>query len=98
MDYLYMGAQIRSRRRELGRTQEWLAERANVSTSFIGHIERGSRKASLETLAKISLALGVKMDMLALPPHDGQALDGYTEEQLSRARKLLTIALEMSRT
>lgn len=98
MDYQYMGAQIRKRRRELGRTQEWLAEKANVSASFIGHIERGSRKASLETLAKISLALGVKMDMLALPPHDGQTLDGYTEEQLSRARKLLIIAIELSRT
>lgn len=98
MDYLYMGAQIRKRRRELGRTQEWLAEKADVSTSFIGHIERGDRKASLETLVKISRVLGTTMDQLVLPPHGSIDLEGYSQEQIANAQKLLEAALAMSKS
>lgn len=35
-----------------------------MSTSFYGHIERGSRKASLETLLSISTALDTTTDYL----------------------------------
>lgn len=97
MDYSYMGRQIRKRRRVLGRTQEWLAEKANVSASFIGHIERGSRKASLETLVNISLALQCTLDALAMPSHSTLASDGYSQDELNQAQKLLETALAMSR-
>lgn len=97
MDYEYMGSQIRKRRRELGRTQEWLAEKAEVSTSFVGHIERGSRKASLETLVKISLVLQCTLDALAMPPHSDLQLDGYTLDELKQAQRLLEAALTMSK-
>ena len=97
MDYQYMGRQIRKRRRELGKTQEWLAEQSEVSTSFIGHIERGSRKASLETLVKISLALQCTLDVLALPPRSTLTRDGYSQDELNQAQKLLETALAMSR-
>ena len=43
-------------------TQEQLAERAGISTSFVGHIERGTRVASLCTLYSICAVLGVKLD------------------------------------
>ena len=97
MDYLYMGGQIRNRRREMGRTQEWLAEQSEVSTSFIGHIERGSRKASLETLVKISLALQCTLDALALPPRNTLQQDGYSQTELTQAQRLLEAALAMSK-
>ena len=45
-------------------TQQELAERIGVSTSFVGHVERGTRKASLETLVALSNALGVGVDYL----------------------------------
>ncbi|MEG0513090.1 MAG: helix-turn-helix transcriptional regulator [Clostridia bacterium] len=97
MNDRYMGEQICKRRRALGRTQEWLAERAEVSTSFVGHIERGSRKASLETLVKISLALQCTLDALAMPPHSDLLLDGYSRDELTRAQRLLEAALSMSK-
>jgi transcriptional regulator with XRE-family HTH domain len=58
-DYLFarLGKRIRSRRRELGMTQETLAETIGVSTSFVGHIERGSRKPSITTLVHLANAL-----------------------------------------
>ncbi|MBR5874493.1 MAG: helix-turn-helix transcriptional regulator [Oscillospiraceae bacterium] len=45
-------------------TQEGLAEKIGVSTSFIGHIERGSRKLSVETLYSLCVALDVSADFL----------------------------------
>jgi transcriptional regulator with XRE-family HTH domain len=39
-------------------TQEWLAEQANVSLRAVQYIERG--QGSLETLRKVSQALGIK--------------------------------------
>ena len=64
MDYVDLGRRVRKQRQELNYTQETLAERVNVSTSFIGHVERGTRKASLETLVSIANALNVSLDYL----------------------------------
>jgi len=59
MDYTIMGQRIRHYRVRNQMTQEQLAELADISASFMGHIERGSRIASLDTLMKLCAALGV---------------------------------------
>ncbi|NLO85208.1 MAG: helix-turn-helix transcriptional regulator [Clostridiales bacterium] len=64
MDYVDLGRRIRKQRTSLGWTQEALAEKIGVSTSFVGHVERGSRKASLETIVALSNSLGVSLDYL----------------------------------
>lgn len=64
MDYIALGKKIRHFRQLKGMTQEQLAKQANISGSFLGHIERGSRKASLETLVSIANILSVKTDSL----------------------------------
>lgn len=64
MDYSSLGARIRRERVLRGWTQEQLAEKAGISLSFLGHIERGTRKASLETLVALCNALEVGMDAL----------------------------------
>lgn len=64
MDYVAIGERVRIRRKALKITQEKLAEKIDVSTSFIGHIERGTRKMSVETLYAICKALGVSADYL----------------------------------
>lgn len=64
MDYVLLGKRVRIRRTVLELTQEELAERIGVSTSFIGHIERGSRKLSVETLFDLCRALDVSADWL----------------------------------
>lgn len=43
-------------------TQEKLADIVGISTSFIGHIERGNRVPSVETLVSICQALKISMD------------------------------------
>lgn len=64
MDYVDMGKRVRKQRQLIGLTQQELAERIGVSTSFVGQVERGTRKASLETLVALSNALGVGVDYL----------------------------------
>ena len=72
MDYVDMGKRVRKQRQLIGLTQQELAERIGVSTSFVGHVERGTRKASLETLVALSNALGVGVDyLLAGSLHNG---------------------------
>lgn len=64
MDYVLLGKRVRIRRMVLEFTQEGLAERIGVCTSFIGHIERGSRKLSVETLYALCKALDTSADFL----------------------------------
>ena len=48
-----IGAKIKTRRKAKGLSQEKLGELTGLSTNFIGQIERGTRQAALDTLAKI---------------------------------------------
>jgi len=45
-------------------TQKQLADAMHVSCSLIGHIERGSRKPSLETLVSLCKVLNIPVDDL----------------------------------
>jgi DNA-binding response OmpR family regulator len=56
-----LGAAIRERRKSQGLTLAQMAERANVSLGYLSQIELGKNSASIETLYRISLGLGVKM-------------------------------------
>lgn len=64
IDYVALGQTVRALRRKRGMSQEVLAERCGISLSFLGHIERGSRKMSLETLAALAQALQVTPNVL----------------------------------
>ncbi len=59
MNYEDLGRRIRDARKRQKLTMANLAKRTGMSLSFLGHIERGSRKASLETLVRICIALDV---------------------------------------
>ena len=57
INYVNLGKKIKSTRKERGYTQEKLAEICDISTGFLGHIERGTRKLSLDTLFCIATLL-----------------------------------------
>ena len=63
MNYIALGRQIRLYRQKKGITQEKLAALADISASFLGHIERGNRKPSIETLVNIANALCCGIDV-----------------------------------
>ena len=59
-----MGARIRTYRKQCGMTQAMLAKSVGISTSFIGHIERGTRITSLETMVGLAQVLEVSLDQM----------------------------------
>ena len=64
LDYIAIGDRIRKYRKLSRMTQEQLSESCSLSTGYIGHLERGTRSPSLETLVKISQILRVSLDDL----------------------------------
>ena len=58
------GQRLREQRQNQGLTMEQLAEKANLSTNFIGAIERGLKEPSLSTLISILNALDIPADVL----------------------------------
>lgn len=64
MKYRLLGERIKKERLNKKLTQEKLAEMANLSVSFLGQIERGDRKPSLETVVNISNVLDISVDIL----------------------------------
>ncbi len=64
INYQEIGARIRRQREHIGMTQEQLGEACDLSASFVGHIERGSRKLSVESLYKLASVLDVSIDYL----------------------------------
>lgn len=56
-----LGAVIRERRKGLGLTLAQMAQRTGVSLGYLSQIELGKNSASIETLYRISLGLGMKM-------------------------------------
>ena len=53
VNYKDFGQRVRSLRRHQKLTQEELAEQLGISASFMGHLERGSRIASIDTLVAL---------------------------------------------
>lgn len=95
MDYKDLGNRIRNSRREMGLTQEELAEKAGISASFLGHIERGSRVASLETLVDLCNLLGVTPQYLlsaSLHTFDASMPEGLSERDRIRLSEFLRLA------
>ena len=45
-------------------SQEKLAELSNLSTNYIGEIERSNRKVTIDTIERISKGLGVDASLL----------------------------------
>lgn len=64
IDYKELGKRIRAERRKQDLTQEKLAEMANISDSFMGHIERGGRTLNIEILVKLANALNLSIEYI----------------------------------
>ena len=59
-----IGNRIADRRKQLGLTQEALADKGDMTTQFVSYAEAGKRAMRPENLLKISSALEVSADYL----------------------------------
>ena len=62
--YKMLGKNIKTRRKELGLTQQELADILDMSLNFIGKIEVAFSKPSLDTLIEIANALDTTVSEL----------------------------------
>ncbi len=58
---LLFGKRLQRARKSAGFTQEKLADKIRMSTTFIGLVETGKRRPSMKTLQKIASALNVNI-------------------------------------
>src|SRR5262249_44814388 len=58
------GATVKARRRQLGISQEELAERADLHRTYVSDIERGARNISLQSITKLASALAISVSAL----------------------------------
>lgn len=101
MDLVDLGNRIRLCRQSAKLTQDQLAAKAGVCTSFIGHIERGTRVTSLETLVALCNVLNVSMDyLLANSLNDNYKKDmpmGLSDRERNRLCEFLRLAQDTVR-
>ena len=64
INFKIIGLRIRELRLEKQMTQADLAEKIDMSATYMSHIETAKRQASLESLLRISNALEITMDRL----------------------------------
>ncbi len=62
---------IRHRRLQLGLSQEALAEAAGIHHTYVGLLERGKRKPTLDVAERLALALGKKLSALVAEAERG---------------------------
>ena len=63
-DYTVIGKHIHQYRLDLNKTQEEIAEKADISKNYLSKIETGKAAGRLDKYYNIARALGVTMDML----------------------------------
>jgi transcriptional regulator with XRE-family HTH domain len=59
--YRIVGNAVRAQRKRARLSQEQLAEKADLTRNYIGEIERGEKKVTLDTLARVAKALKIRV-------------------------------------
>lgn len=101
MDQNALGQRIRKERQNLNLTQEQLAEKINVSSTYIGFIERGERSLTLGKLTLLANVLGVSVDYLlsdSVPPSNSANEKQMLKLFSSASEKDQELILEVAKT
>ena len=82
MNYEGLGKRIREERLRLNLTQAQLAEDIDISSTYMGAIERGQRSLTLDTLIRLVTRLGVTIDFLLsdyVPDNDPNIMEQFKQ-------------------
>ena len=90
LNYELLGKQIRKQRKEKKYTLEQLAEKLDVSTTFIGQIERAKGIPSLETLVKIANVLEISIDSLFLGDLNNKSGNNHFVKKITELTQTFT--------
>jgi transcriptional regulator with XRE-family HTH domain len=82
-DVRAIGQRVRNARKARGLSMDSLAHMTGLSPSFVGNIERGSKVASVETLARICLALDADLHAIVFGSPSGVDPDRCLRQALA---------------
>ena len=89
--YMVVGNALRRLRKEKGFTLEETAERADISVSYLSHIERATRKAPLTTLESLAQILGANLyELFAAPVPVAREAPSTYDAKIKQLMKKMT--------
>ncbi len=77
LNYTDVGKRIQYYRQISGKTQEEVAEKADISNNYLSKLETGKSAGSLEKYCNIAQVLGVTVDMLINNISDSVSANDY---------------------
>lgn len=90
MDMKSIGERIREHRIARNWRQEDLAEHANLSSAYIGMLERGEKVPKLQTFIQLANVLNVSADELL----SGVLINGYADRMYTYSEKISRLSQE----
>lgn len=82
MEGFTLGERIKEERQRMRLTQERFGELTDISSAYIGQIERNERTPSLKILKRIAKELNVSLDYLIAGKEDAQRLSKHIQYEL----------------
>lgn len=79
MNYMAIAENLKNIRKDRGMTQKALADASQTDVIQISRIERGNSTPSLETLRRLSKALGCTTDQLAFDNKEREPADDFKQ-------------------
>ena len=75
-----IGTRIQNRRKQLGLTQEQLAEAMNVSIQMVSNLERGHKAIRIDNLINLSHILQISTDYILTGQETADDIQGMTAQ------------------
>ena len=87
VDLVEIGKRIQGRRKQMGLTQEQLADKMDVSIQMVSNLERGNKSIRIENLIKLSEILNISTDYILTGKETAEDMQGLTEQMASLSQK-----------
>ena len=97
VDLVEIGKRIQGRRKQMGLTQEQLADKMDVSIQMVSNLERGNKSIRIENLIKLSEILNISTDYILTGKETAEDMQGLTEQMASlsqRERKMMKLLMD----
>ena len=82
-----IGKRIQGRRKQMGLTQEQLADKMDVSIQMVSNLERGNKSIRIENLIKLSEILNISTDYILTGKETTEDMQVLTEQMASLSQK-----------
>lgn len=101
MDYIKLGNRIKEERNKRHVTRENMSEALDITASYLGHIERGERCVTLDTLTRIANYFELSLDYLlrdSLLVNEGETRDKWNQLIYGRTEKEIDALMDVIKT